>query len=120
MAVYDDCIEITSPGTLPPDTTMANALSGISTSGNQTLASVFKCAGVTEGRGTGIGKIIRECRAYGLKDPTFEQRHSQFVVTLYRSDKYDPEVWYRRKTESDAAESLQNSNNIPDAVPKVL
>jgi len=51
VAVYDDRIEITSPGTLPLDTTMADALSGVSTPRNQTLASVFRAAGVTEGGG---------------------------------------------------------------------
>ena len=103
VAVFDDRIEVISPGILPPDTTMSNALSGISTPRNHTLASVFKNAGITEGWGTGIRKIIEECRLHGLKDPTFEQRSpQQFVVTFYRSGEYDPEVWYKRRTENEA------------------
>ncbi|MCL2712304.1 MAG: putative DNA binding domain-containing protein [Methanomassiliicoccaceae archaeon] len=121
VAVFDDRIEIISPGILPPDTTMSNALSGISTPRNHTLASVFKSAGVTEGWGTGIRKIIKECRMCGLRDPTFEQRSpQQFVVTLYRSDKFDPEVWYRRMKESEAKESLPMNADIPTKVPNGL
>lgn len=121
VAVFDDRIEIISPGMLPPDTTMSNAMSGISSSRNQTLAAVFKSAGITEGWGTGIRKIINECRAYGLKDPTFEQRSpQQFVVTLYRSDKYDPQVWYERIKNSEAMENLSQEENIPITVPTGL
>lgn len=115
VAIFDDRIEVISPGMLPPDTTMSNAMSGVSTPRNHTLASVFKNAGVTEGWGTGIKKIIRECRLYGLKDPTFEQRSpQQFVVTFYRSDKYDPQVWYNRMMENTAMENL-----IRDDLPEI-
>jgi len=109
VAVYDDRIEVISPGILPLSTTMSNAMSGISMPRNQTLASVFRSAGITEGWGTGIRKIIKECRDYGLKDPTFEQRSFQFVVTLYRSDQYDPEKWYWRKKESEVRDSLMHT-----------
>ena len=118
VAVFDDRIEIISPGTLPPDTTMSNAMSGISSSRNQTLAAVFKSAGVTEGWGTGIRKIVNECRAYGLKDPTFEQRSpQQFIVTLYRSDKYDPQVWYERIKKGGAMENIPPQTNNSNTVP---
>ncbi|MCL2890491.1 MAG: hypothetical protein FWF40_01205, partial [Methanomassiliicoccaceae archaeon] len=119
VAVFDDRIEIISPGILPLGTTMSNAMSGISTPRNQTLALVFRSAGVTEGWGTGIRKIIKECRDYGLKDPMFEQRSFQFVVTLYRSDQYDPEKWYWRKKESEIRNSLMHTG-IPVKTPESL
>jgi len=119
VAVFDDRIEIISPGILPLGTTMSNAMSGISTPRNQTLALVFRSAGVTEGWGTGIRKIIKECRDYGLKDPTFEQRSFQFAVTLYRSDQYDPEKWYWRKKESEVRDNLMHTG-IPTKTPEGL
>ncbi len=50
---------------------------------NPTLATMSEFMLNTENRYSGIPTIRREMQALGLKEPVFENRRNEFVVTLY-------------------------------------
>ena len=58
VAVYDDRVEISSPGSLYGSLTLQEALSGHSSIRNKILASVCEKLNVIEGWGTGLKRIM--------------------------------------------------------------
>ena len=92
VAVFSDRIEVTSQGTLPSGLTLEDALAGGTMSRNPILTNVFRTAGVTEGWGSGMEKMVKLCRSYGLNDPLFEKMGAMFRVTFYRPKEFDPTV----------------------------
>lgn len=83
IAIFDDKIEITNPGTLPFGITIEKILSGASRSRNRVIAKVFYHLKWVEQWGRGISSIISECKKHGLVEPKFEELNNQFRVTLY-------------------------------------
>ena len=51
---------------------------------NKLIASVFYYAGFIEAWGSGMGKILKECRKQGLPEPDFAEENGIMVVTLYK------------------------------------
>lgn len=64
IAIYDDMLEITSPGTLPPSIDINNLSSGLSEIRNRTLAPIFKTLNLIEQWGTGFKKLNVELADY--------------------------------------------------------
>ena len=64
IAVYDDMLEITNPGTLPPSIDINNLSSGLSEIRNRTLAPIFKMLNLIEQWGTGFKKLNDELADY--------------------------------------------------------
>lgn len=64
IAIYDDMLEITSPGTLPPSIDIKNLSSGLSEIRNRTLAPIFKMLNLIEQWGTGFKKLNDELKNY--------------------------------------------------------
>lgn len=83
---YDDKIVIANFGTLPPPLRMED-LKGPHPSAprNHKIAEMFFYTGWIEQWGSGIGKMIGECRSAGLPEPEFEERVGGFWVT-FRKD----------------------------------
>ena len=86
VKVFDDKIEISNIGRLPPGLTMPQLLSGnyISEPRNPQIAAMFKEAGIIERYGSGIGRIIADFKEYGLAAPVFDEVGSSFRVTVYK------------------------------------
>jgi len=86
VKVYDDKIEISNAGRLPPGLTVAQLVSGeyISEPRNAQIAEMFKEAGVIERYGSGIGRIINDFKEYGLTAPEFAELGNYFRVTVYK------------------------------------
>ena len=84
LAVFDNRIEITSPGRLYGSMNLERIKAGLSVPRNAALARIFGLAGLVEGWGIGIKRIITECSEYGLKEPKFETIGTDFRVTIYR------------------------------------
>lgn len=59
---------------------------------NPALATMFEFMLNTENRYSGIPTIRREMQAFGLKEPVFENRRNEFVVTLYNDTEKQEEV----------------------------
>lgn len=51
---------------------------------NKKVAEVFKEAGLIEKYGSGIGRILKAFRDYGLPTPKFEEVSGGFMVTVYK------------------------------------
>lgn len=85
VAVYDDRVEITSPGMLYGGLTIEQIKEGGSKIRNRCIAEVFSRMGIIESWGTGIKRIFTSCREYGLKEPQLLEIGDSFRVNLYRN-----------------------------------
>jgi len=94
--VFDDRIEVHSPGTLLPDVTLEEirALKSRSVLRNRTIVEVFRdLGGFIEKLGTGIRRMTAAMEQHGLPRPQFEELSGEFVVTLIGpGDKFMQEV----------------------------
>ena len=89
VALYDDRLEVTSPGSLYFGLTLEEAMSGRSKQRNRVLAEVFNQMGLIEAWGTGLKKITREAKEYDLPEPEFIEMAGTFRVNLYRKKQAD-------------------------------
>ena len=82
VSMFDDRIEIISPGGLPPGITEDEYLSGkLSVLRNRNLANVFYRLGFFEIFGTGI-TLIKQLYEGGLKQPDFEVSENAIKIVL--------------------------------------
>ncbi len=85
--IFDDRIEIISPGTLPNTVNVESMKMGIHIERNPILVSLLKdIKGIPyRGIGTGVQRIIRECKNAGIKVDFIEDKDAeQFKVVFYR------------------------------------
>ena len=106
VAIYDDRLEVTSPGGLYNGLTFEEALQGHSKLRNRAIANVFSQMGLVEAWGTGLQRIRSAAREYGLPDPEFIETAEMFRVNLFR----------KNEANRDANEANRDAN---DANPKV-
>ncbi len=85
VAVYDDRVEVTSPGGLYNGLTYEEIMSGHSKLRNRIIANVFSQMGLIEAWGTGIRRIQEAAKDYGLPIPKIQVFDDMFRVNLYRS-----------------------------------
>ena len=85
VAIYDDRLEVTSPGGLYNGLTFEEALEGHSKLRNRAIANVFSQIGLIEAWGTGLQRIQNAAKEYGLPKPEFIEMPYSFRVNLYRS-----------------------------------
>ena len=84
VALYDDRLEVTSPGGLYMGLTLEEALDGRSRQRNRAIAEIFNQMGLIEAWGNGLRSIRKEAAAYHLKKPDFIEMPDTFRVNLYR------------------------------------
>ncbi len=84
VALFDDRLEVTSPGMLDKDLTIEKMKAGISKIRNTAIARVFAYMNMIEAWGTGIPKIFQEAKDYGLREPELLDMGSDFRINLYR------------------------------------
>ncbi|MED9904650.1 MAG: ATP-binding protein [Lachnospiraceae bacterium] len=84
MAVYDDRVEITSPGMLYGGLTIEQIKEGGSKIRNRCIAEVFGRMKIIESWGTGIKRMFSSCKAYGIREPELLEVGDSFRVNLYR------------------------------------
>lgn len=85
VAIYDDRLEVTSPGSLYNGLTFEEALQGHSKLRNRAIANVFNQIGLIEAWGTGLQRIQKTAREYRLPEPEFVEMPESFRVNLYRN-----------------------------------
>lgn len=83
--IFDDRLEIVSPGGLPGNLTVELIMKGRSEIRNRVIARFFKEIGYIEQWGTGIVRILDLCRERDLKTPKFEDDGSFFTVVIYKT-----------------------------------
>ncbi|ACJ75082.1 ATP-dependent DNA helicase [Thermosipho africanus TCF52B] len=84
LAIFDDRVEITSPGGLPGNLSVDLILQGRSEIRNRVIARFFKEIGYVEQWGTGIKRIVELCKARNLKEPEFIDDGAFFKVIIYK------------------------------------
>lgn len=84
VSIYDDKVEVSSPGMLYGGMDLETAKTGKSRCRNAAIAEAFHYMHIIEAWGTGIPRIINRCKEYGLKEPLFEEFGDGFKVTLFR------------------------------------
>lgn len=84
VSIYDDRVEVSSPGMLYGGLDLETAKTGKSRCRNAAIAEAFHYMHIVETWGTGIPRIISRCKEYGLKEPLFEEFGDGFKVTLFR------------------------------------
>ena len=84
VAVFDDRLEVTSPGGFYNGLTFEEAMQGHSKLRNRAIANVFSQIGLIEAWGTGFKRIRNAAKEYGLPDPEFIEMPEMFRVNLYR------------------------------------
>jgi len=102
VAIYDDRLEITSPGGLMPGVTLDKMKEGYSKIRNRALAHAFSYMNLIEAWGSGIPKLLESMREYGLRDPEFYDLEIGFRINLYR------------KTEEEGSKIVQSELVIED------
>ena len=84
VGVYDDIVNIVSPGALPNIVTVEDILRGRSEIRNKVIANVFKELGLIEQWGSGISRIMIACKKVGLKQPRIREGGDFVDVEFYR------------------------------------
>ena len=85
VAVYDDRLEVTSPGGLYNGLTYEEIMNGHSKLRNRTIANIFNQMGLVEAWGTGIKRIMQAADHYRLPAPEIQAFDDMFRVNLYRN-----------------------------------
>lgn len=83
VSLFDDRLEVESPGLLPWGLTLEDVRSGVSRLRNRVIARVFHELGMIERWGSGIPRMTRACDEAGLASPLFEEVATHFRVTLF-------------------------------------
>lgn len=84
VALFDDRLEVTSPGMLLNGVSIKKMKEGYSKPRNRAIASAFAYMKIVEKWGSGIPRILRECNEYGLPEPEFIDFDGDFRVNMYR------------------------------------
>jgi len=125
VALYDDRLEITSPGGLMPGVTIDRMKTGYSQIRNKAIAHAFAYMNLIEGWGTGIPRLMHEMKEYGLREPEFIDMGVALRINLYRDDNC-PANHGKKKAEASAVvrenteDVLQGFRRRSEDIPKML
>ena len=86
VAVYDDRLEVTSPGGLYNGLTYEEVMNGHSKIRNKAIANIFSQMGLVEAWGSGIKRIFNAAKEYDLPKPKFQEFDNMFRVELFRNN----------------------------------
>ncbi len=84
VALFDDRLEVTSPGMLLNNVTISKMMEGYSKPRNPAIASAFAYMKIIEKWGTGIPRLFKACEEYGLPKPELIDFDGDFRVNMYR------------------------------------
>ena len=102
VAVYDDRLEVTSPGGLYNGLTYEEVMNGHSKIRNKAIANIFSQMGLVEAWGSGIKRIFNAAKEYDLPEPKFQEFDNMFRVELFRNNSMT-------ELEKEAGESSEKS-----------
>ena len=91
VSIYDDRIEVDSPGMLYDGIDIEKAMSGVSRCRNSAIAEAFRYMKIIDKWGTGIPRILEECKEYELPNPKFQESGDCMKFIMYRKSSNAPE-----------------------------
>lgn len=83
LFIFNDRVEIRSPGKLPNSVTLENIRTHYSKLRNETIARVLFNLGFVNTLGSGIPRMIRLMKEHTGREPDFEINDPQFIVKLW-------------------------------------
>lgn len=86
VSIYDDRLEVDSPGMLYDGLNVKDALSGKSKCRNTAIAEAFQYMKIIEGWRTGLPRLFLQCKEMSLPEPKFEEMGDGIKVTVYRAN----------------------------------
>lgn len=115
IGIYDDRLEIISPGMLPFAVDLAAIKSGVFHLRNKMIGRIFRELGLIEQWGTGIKRIYSECKKQELIEPDFKELGNFFKVTIFNQKNNlisDKEYGYLSSDEKLVLESLSVNEKL--------
>ena len=124
VAVYDNRLEITSPGKLPMGQTMERMKEGYSKIRNEALAHAFSYMNLIEHWGSGIPRIIGKVKKAGLREPEFIGGEVDLRINIYRGQINDTvdlnyDLNSAKKVPDSADKMPNNTKKVPDSADKM-
>ena len=129
VAIYDDRLEVSSPGGLYNGFTYEELMHGHSKIRNRAIANVLNKMGFVESWGTGVKRIFSAAESYGLPTPEFQVFDNMFRVNLFRKV-FSVKEWRsigeasekHRRSIGEASEKYQNNfrNNLNKTQNQIL
>ena len=89
VAIYDDRLEVTSPGGLYNGLTYEEMMNGHTKLRNKAIANILNQMGYVESWGTGIKKIKMAAAAWHLPEPEFQVYDGMVRINLYRNPTFE-------------------------------
>ncbi len=87
--IFDDRLEIRSPGRLPNSVSLEKLPLGDHHPRNRLLFLFLESMGYGERIGTGIPRMIKRCRENAYPEPKFEEKGEEFWISLYPKVMYE-------------------------------
>ena len=120
VAVYDNRLEITSPGKLPMGQTMERMKEGYSKIRNEALAHAFAYMNLIEHWGSGIPRIIDKVKAAGLREPEFIGGEVDLRINIYRGQNNDNNIKNGVNVDANSIDGVEiGTNDIKNDVDEV-
>lgn len=110
VALFDDRLEVTSPGMLLNGVSIKKMKEGYSKPRNRAISSAFAYMKIIEKWGSGIPRLLRECMEYGLPEPEFIDFDGDFRVNMYR---HLPSVFERKGVTTQTIQSPTQTTQSP-------
>lgn len=111
IALFDDRLEITSPGMLLNGVSIEKMKAGYSKVRNRAIAYAFSYMKIIEKWGSGIPRVMKECRDYGLPDPQFIDFDGDFRVNMFRINGDKNFSYDTIGTNHDYIDTINDTNN---------
>ena len=90
VALYDDRLEVTSPGMLIGGLTIEEMKKGYSRPRNKGIVSALAYMKVVERWGSGIPRLYENCKNAGLREPELSEKAGCFRVNMFRNTELTP------------------------------
>ena len=121
VGIYDDILNIVSPGGFPNSITELDILNGRSETRNRIVAKIFKELNYIEQWGTGIKRIKSSCIKHGLKEPIIKESGDFVDVEIFRDISLITSIPISSKQKvSDSVTKVSDSvTEVSDSVTKV-
>jgi ATP-dependent DNA helicase RecG len=113
VGIYDNIVNIVSPGGFPSTLTADSLLDGRSEIRNRVIARVFKELGYIEQWGSGIQRIRAACLAQGLTVPRIEEQGDFVGVEFDRQTSLPDSA---TKVPDNATKVPDNAIKVPDSL----
>ncbi len=110
VALFDDRLEVTSPGMLLNNVTISKMMEGYSKPRNPAIARAFAYMKIIEKWGTGIPRLFEACEEYGLPKPELIDFDGDFRVNMYR--KVDTNTETNIETDTNTETDIKTNTEI--------